>query len=136
MPWVAPPPDVARKVADVLGDRVWYDLESRWLRVLAVDPAARLTQWYRNPEEIRREYLSNRRAAWLTQHGPGLALDVHPSPSLRAVFIEAARREGFHVRTYPSAPSLVHLSALSDQEWERSPLRSWLRGILGDRPAR
>ena len=130
-----PPPDVARRVMDVMGDDVWRSLGERWSRVIAIDPNARLTQWYRNPSQIRTEFLRNPRAAWLTEHGVGLAVDVTPAAALRRAFIEQARREGFHVQTYASSPH-VHVAAVSADEWRRSPLRAWLSSVLGPRPAR
>lgn len=135
MPWRGPPPEVARRVREALGDQVWTDLEARWKKVLSVDPTARLTQWYRSPEEVRAEYLTNPRAAWLTQHGLGLAVDVTPTQAKREAFVRAARAQGFSVQTYPSSRH-VHVAALSPARWKASPLLPLLRELLGQRPTR
>lgn len=135
MPWRQPPPEIAGLVAQNMGDQLWMDLEARWLRVLAVDPAARLTQWYRTPAEVRKEYLGPSRGAWLTQHGLGLAVDVTPTAARRAAFLAAARREGFTLQTY-ARDKHVHLQALSREAWSRSPLRALLGRMLGPAPAR
>lgn len=146
MAWVQPPPEIQRKVAGVLGDRIWTDLEASFAKVLLVDPQMRATQWYRNPQEILCEkyggaycpnpkQLPNPRAALYTQHGVGLAVDVTPTEANRALVIRTAQRAGFYVGTYRSSRQL-HISALTPQQWASSPLQAYLRAIVQQQIAR
>lgn len=144
MPWVQPPPEIRRRVEQQLGDPIWTDLANSWARVVHVDPDLRLTQWYRSPEEILAERARNPQAALYTQHGMGLAVDVTPTEAKRAQVVREAVKAGFSVRSYGPEPTPgatywtrttrrdrhLHIAALPDPAWARSPLQSYLRSIL------
>jgi hypothetical protein len=131
MPWRAgwrgPPDDVRRQVEAELGDDIYTRLSVAFERVVALDPGLTFTQWYRSPTEIIEEKLKQpKRAALYTQHGLGLAADVTPSsPAAHAQLLAALRAAGFQVRPYPDRLQL-HVAALSDTEWSRSPLKKYL----------
>jgi hypothetical protein len=121
---------VIAQVERELGAGYYGQLATAWQRVVAADPALRRTQWYRSPEQILRERARNPDAALLSQHGLGLAVDATPTEANRAAFIEAAKAQGFFVRTY-TRNRHVHVAALSDAAWARRPLRNVLRARLG-----
>jgi hypothetical protein len=143
MAWIAPPPDVRRRVEDAIGDGIWEQLEASWSRVVAIDPSLRITQsnvsspafwWYRTPQ--RAQELAARSpgtAARYSQHSVGLAIDVTPAEAHRESVISEARRQGFYVRTYTGRDRHIHVAALSDKEWARSSLLAYLRALQARR---
>jgi len=119
MPWNQPPPELRRRVNETLGYDIYAASEAAWRRAQKADPEVVLNSWFRTPEEHYR--LPG--AATYSQHLLGLAVDVKPSPSRRARFIDALQREGFHV--IPKSTHL-HVQRLAPPEALR------LRRLMGD----
>lgn len=128
MPYKLPTPDVERRVSEELGDGFWPDFKASLDRVKLNDPAVNVTSWYRDPYDLVRVKAQKGRAAGLySQHGAGIAVDLLASSlAYRERLAAAGRREGFSVRAgppdYPPQDLHVHLAALPDQVWRRSPL--------------
>lgn len=129
MGWTLPPPDVQRRVSEVLGDPFWPDFKASLDRVKLQDPNVQVTTWYRGPADVVRVHQDPRyRGSLTTMHGAGLAQDLLASSREAADRLEAAARaENFpQVLRYPNNPRLVHVGALSVENWKRSPLRAEL----------
>jgi hypothetical protein len=129
MPWTLPPPEVQRRVSDVLGDPFWEDFKASLERVKLQDPKVEVTTWYRSPADVVRVHRDPRyRGSLTTMHGMGIAQDLLASSTEAADRLEAAARaENFpQVLRYRDRPRLVHVGALTVENWQRSPLRAEL----------
>jgi len=124
MPMRLPPREVQDRVAQELGEEFWPDFRNSLDRVKLNSPPVNVTEWYRSPAEAIAEKAKNPRAGLYTQHGFGLAQDLVARTAAEADLVErAALAEHFFVRRYASNRRLVHVAALTDEAWARSPLR-------------
>jgi hypothetical protein len=114
VPWKTAPPEIRERVNRALGGDIYAMAHRAWERAIAADPQAVVGRFFSTPEQ----HFRLPGAAKESQHLLGLAVDVTASEGRKAALLEALKREGFWVQTYPKSRH-IHAQAMNPQEFAK-----------------